>query len=148
MIWAASLWKKFSTFKYALKDIVESIYHTSFEGMWSSIINSLWWSLDLFIISNFLTIFPFLILNHEVPLFLFLVKIGHLFIIHRKIWIFHILVLTLIPINITSYYVWNLYWFIISMFSSINILFIFTFGKFPGKQDWYSAISCGGSIPT
>ena len=124
-----------STLKYALEYSVEYIFHTRFESRWAIKMISLWCSLDLFIISHFLPRFPCPILAREVsPVFL-IIKIDNIFIIHHKIWIFHITVLTLITLTITVYDMCNLYCFIISMCIIINSPCIFTFSQYPRNQD-------------
>ena len=109
-----------SIFKCELEDSVESICHIRFWSMSFIIMISLWWYLDLFIISHFLPRSPFPILTHEVPTVLFLVEIGNIFIIHHKILILHVVFLTLTTLTITVHYICNLYCFIVSRCIIIN----------------------------
>ena len=151
LLWVESIWKKpihFSVFKYSLKDSVESIFHTRFEAIWSIIMISIQWYLDSFIIYHFLTILSFPIINHEVTLLFLLIQVGNIFIMHHKILILHISVWTLININITVYYIYNLYCLIIIMCSIIINTHILNFSQYPSNKYLSSDTSCGASIPT
>ena len=151
MIRGESLWKQpihFSSFKYALDDIVESICHTRFDSIWVTIMISIWWYLYFLIIYHFLTRSPFTIFAHKSPLVFFLMKIVNIFVIHQKIRISHISVLNLISIAITVYYIWNLYCFIISMCIVINIPHILNLKQYHSNQYLSSTIIFGASIST
>ena len=137
-----------STLKYTLEESVESIFHTRFDSMWDIIMTSIWWSLYFFIIPHFLPIFPFSILAHEILLVSLLMHIGNIFIIHRKIWSYHIIVWNLITLTFTVYDIYNLYSLIIIMCIDFIIPWILTFIQYNSNKDLSSATSCGASIPT